>query len=134
MDCTILIVDNDRNWRDRLSDFFIEREFMVTSVENQNQAFAALKNFHFDVAIIEYCQNGRPADKLCGAIRGNSSATALILTCKHQTSGAEEKARLHSPAFYFVKPFNIEELYAVVLRVLEIKFRKEQQFSHFAKA
>ncbi|MGB7567043.1 MAG: response regulator [Chitinivibrionales bacterium] len=133
MDCTILIADNDQNWRDRLSGYFIEREFMVTSVENQDKACAVLKNFHFDIAIIEYCQNGRPADKLCKAIRDKSSTTALILTCKHQTPEAEEKARLHSPAFYFVKPFNIEELYAVVLRVLEIKYRKEQQFSHFAK-
>lgn len=134
MDCTILIVDNDRSWRERVTGFFTEREFVVTSVENQEDAFAALKKLDFDIAIVEYCQNGRPADSLCRAIREKSSPPALILTCKQQTSGAEEKARLHSPAFYFVKPFNIEELYAVVLRVLEIKFRNEQRSARFTKA
>jgi len=52
--------------------------------------------------------------------------------CGHQSPEIELKAREFAPAFYFVKPLNLDDLYAVVLRVCEIKLRKQQQTANIA--
>jgi DNA-binding NtrC family response regulator len=127
---SILIVDPDTNYRKYLLEYFTQRDFSVSAVNSEKNGMLLLNMEKFDIAIIDFCFRKKPAEAICTAIRDRFSATTLILTCSHQTPDAENKARRFSPAFYFVKPLIIEDLYAVVLRAIEVRLRKQQQVFH----
>jgi DNA-binding NtrC family response regulator len=99
--------------------YFSEREFTVCSAERTEEAIALLDTIKVDIAIVEYCRNDVAAERLCESVRQHGRDTELILMCGRQSSDTEKSARRFAPAFYFVKPFNVDDLYAVVLRIVE---------------
>ncbi|MDD5675127.1 MAG: response regulator [Chitinivibrionales bacterium] len=119
MNTAILIVDTDKPHAEFLVRYFSEREFLVCSVEKTNEAEELLATKQIDIAIVEYCPGGPAAEKLCETVRRLGKDTELILMCGRQSSATEKSARRFAPAFYFVKPFNVDDLYAVVLRIAE---------------
>jgi DNA-binding response OmpR family regulator len=120
-------VEGDVEHKNQLVRYFTEREYSTTAVNNEENGILLLNYETFDVAIVEFCQNGKNAHEICRLLRAQADKTALIIMCSRQSPQVERQARQYAPAFYFVKPLNIEDLYAVVLRVYEIKWRKQQQ-------
>jgi len=129
----ILLVEGDVDNKNRLVRFFAERDFSMTAVNSEENGLLLMKYIHFDVAIVEFCENGKPADTICKEIRDHADKTGLILMCSHQSPDIERKARQFAPAFYFVKPVNLDDLYAVVLRLFEIKWKKQQQVKNYSE-
>lgn len=123
-------MDPDINYRKYLLGYFIDRDFSVSAVNSEKNGLLLLNNEKFDVAIIDFCFRGKLTETICEAIRDRFNGTSLILMCGHQSPDTENKARRFSPAFYFVKPLIIDDLYAVVLRAIEVQLRKQQQVFH----
>jgi DNA-binding response OmpR family regulator len=121
METMIMIVDKEKEHGDFLVRYFSEREYMACAVATYEEALKLLETITVDIAIIEYCRDSRAADALCAAVRACGQATGLVLMCGCQSSETEKRARQFAPAFYFVKPFNVDDLYAVVLRIARKK-------------
>jgi DNA-binding NtrC family response regulator len=120
---TILIADSDVAFRDSLALFLAENGLKPTVISDMEPALAALAHDHFDIAVIEFC-NPLYREHIRSAVMHRSNGTAIILTCGRHSTEAERSARALSPAFYFVKPIEVNDLYAVVLRLIEMKYRQ----------
>jgi DNA-binding NtrC family response regulator len=120
MDNPILIVDDDIRFGKRLVSYFKRRELYARTVSGPNIDRHLIAVMKPAVAIIAYSEQ---AETLCACIRRSGSPTEIILTCGHHSGKIELKARRLSPAFFFAKPFNEDDLFAVVLRILEMQSR-----------
>jgi DNA-binding NtrC family response regulator len=120
-DNPILIVDDDTRFGKRLVTYFKRRELYARTVSGPNVARHLIAAMKPAIVIISYSEQ---VEALCACIRRSVSPTEIILTCDHHSGKTEQKARRLSPAFFFSKPFNEDDLFAVVLRILEIQNQK----------
>jgi DNA-binding NtrC family response regulator len=133
MDNSILVVDDDAQFGRRLVEYFKRRDVYARFVAGTNVARHLITAMNPAVAIVEYCNLENKVEKLCAFIRRLECPTEIILMCGCSSKAAEKKARRLSPAFYFVKPFNEDDMYAVVLRILEKRYRSESGSTCFFK-
>jgi DNA-binding response OmpR family regulator len=125
MENTVLIIEKDREYREYLTGFFSAREFAVTGCADYGEAQQAVAEKRFDVAIVDYsCGNDGGEDFCKRLMRRYRGETALVIMSDCQASDIELAVRQHGPAFYFVKPFPVDNLYAVVLRIFESRDKR----------
>jgi two-component system OmpR family response regulator len=130
---SILIVDGDKEYREFLVDFFKKREFDAVCCANYEQAWTLAAGKIFDIAVIDYFIGGQNGGALCEALTNRDhGATALIITSDTQSNAIELSIRQHSPAFLFVKPFIVDNLYAVALKILEARDKKKLRTRNMA--
>jgi DNA-binding NtrC family response regulator len=130
MDNSILIIDDDVRFGKRLVRYFKRRELYARTVIGPNVARHLIAAMKPAIVIISYSER---AEALCACIRRSGSPTEIILTCNHHSGKTELKARRLSPAFFFFKPFNEDDLFAVVLRILEMQSQKDILFAYSFK-
>lgn len=128
-----MVVDNDAHFGRGLVEYFKRRELYARFVDGTNVARHLITVMSPAVAIIEYCNLEHQVEKLCAFIRRSECPTEIILMCGRCSKETEKKARRLSPAFYFAKPFNEDDMYAVVLRILEKRYRSESGSTCFFK-
>jgi DNA-binding NtrC family response regulator len=121
---TVLIADSDKSFSDSLAGFLMENEMKPTKIADMEAALCSLAKDHFDIAIIEFC-NPLYREHVKSSLMHRSNGTVVILTCNRYSAETERAARSLSPAFYFVKPIEPNDLFAVILRLSEMKNRKE---------
>jgi DNA-binding NtrC family response regulator len=132
---SILIVEGDNDYREFLVDFFKKREFEATGCANYEQAWVEVAEKRLDIAVINYFIGGESGSALSEAIVArHQGATALIITSDTQSNAIELSIRQHAPAFFFVKPFMVDNLYAVALKVVEAHDKKILQARNRATA
>jgi DNA-binding NtrC family response regulator len=120
----MLIVDSDPTFRENVIQFFSEHDISVCAYNRTDEALPALFSGNFSSAVIEFCD---PASRtlLAPLFSHDTAAASVVLTCSQHSMALERAARSLSPAFYFVKPFDINDLYAVVLRIIERNNRQK---------
>ncbi len=121
---TILIADSDLAFAEPLARFFTENELKPVILTPMTVALESLMQEHYDIAIIDFCDSGF-REYIATAVQRRSNGTAVILTCSRPSAATERAARALSPAFYFVKPVEPNDLLAVIVRITEIKSRQE---------
>jgi DNA-binding response OmpR family regulator len=122
----IMVVEGDAAYCRYLVDYFRQREFETVGFQSHGDALERLRDDIFDVAIIDFKIDGASADALCRHIIANHhDFTSLIIMNSEQSFDNELHIRCLSPVFYLVKPFSVEDLYAVVLKIAERKERME---------
>lgn len=119
---SMLIVEGGEVYRNFLSDFFNTRDFAVTACSTYNDASHLAIKRRFDIAVVDYFIGHSNGKDLCiELLYGLNQKTSLIITSDQQTPQIEREIRMLAPAFYFVKPFSIDNLYAVVLKIFEYR-------------
>jgi len=129
-DNPILIVDDDVRFGKHLVSYFKRRGLYARTVSRPDVARRLIAAMKPTVTIIAYSEQ---VENLCASIRRSGNPTEIILTCGHHSGKTELKARRLSPAFFFVKPFNEDDLFAVVLRILEMQSQKCISFANSCK-
>jgi DNA-binding response OmpR family regulator len=120
MDNRIMIVEGNRRYGDFLVSYFRRREFQAIGFNSHGSAMASLADDLFDIALVDFFIDGTMADELCERIADRyHDYTALIIMSNNQTFENELRIRLFSPVFYLIKPFAVEDVYAVVLKIVE---------------
>lgn len=123
---SILFVDAGKEHRDFLADFFRKREFEAHCCANYEEAWELAAKKTFDVAVIDYFIGTESGSFLCDSIASRTGGrTALVITSDTQSTAIEIAIRRHNPAFFFVKPFVVDNLYAVALKIIETRDRKK---------
>ena len=122
---TLLIVDGCTEYREYLVDFFRKRDFEAKGCATYKEAQTLLAAAKFDVVVIDYFIIGSIDDDLAATIAaGWQNDTAIIIMSDQQTPAIERRIRQMGPAFYFVKPFAVDNLYAVVLKIFDFRDKK----------
>ena len=119
----ILVVDDDTRLRSLLQRFLRENGFYVSVAKGAEEAREALKNYRFDLLIVDIMMPNETGLEFLGKLRLESSLPVILLTAMGETedritgleSGADD---------YLPKPFEPKEL---VLRIKNILKRAPQE-------
>ena len=126
MEGTVLIIDTDKNFCSLTMRLFADHDFEAVTIEDSEQGLSLLSKGKYDVAIIDMSMETF-REKATAAITKSRNGTAIILLSECYRHDIECLARGLMPAFYFVKPVDFADLYAVAVRISEIKSRRKMQ-------
>lgn len=135
----ILVVDDDGRLRDLLRRFLTENGYHVTVAADAEEARAALRNFAFDLMVLDVMMPGQDGISFTGELRQTADLPILLLTAKGETedriggleAGADD---------YLVKPFDPRELLLRIATILrrtavsgtdEISVQRSVRFGDF---
>lgn len=113
----ILVVDDDQRLRELLRRFLTENDYHVTTAADTAEATAALKNFAFDLMVLDVMMPGQDGISFTSEIREAINLPILLLTARGETddrvnglaAGADD---------YLVKPFDPRELLLRIATIL----------------
>ena len=121
---TILLVESGEDFREYLSSYFSQRDFTVLCCTDFAAAERAISRQKFDVVIVDFFAGAQDGGPFCTHL-AEAHSGGLIITSDQQSSEIECRIRSSSPAFYFVKPYSMDNLYAVVLKICESLSKKQ---------
>jgi two-component system phosphate regulon response regulator OmpR len=113
----ILVVDDDNRLRRLLQRYLTEHGYHVTTAGDANEAKASLKNFAFDLMVLDVMLPGQNGISLTSELRRAADLPILLLTALGETddrvnglaAGADD---------YLVKPFDPRELLLRIATIL----------------
>jgi len=113
----ILLVDDDAQIRDLLSEYLSGFGMAVTTVAGGVQMAEALKSGSFDLIILDLMLPGEDGLALCRNLRAKSSIPILMLTARGETTDRIVGLEVGADD-YISKPFEPRELVARIQSVL----------------
>lgn len=113
----ILIVDDDAQIRDLLSDYLSGFGMAVTGVADGAQMDEALKRHGFDLIILDLMLPGEDGLSLCRRLRAKSDIPILMLTARGETMDRIVGLEVGADD-YIAKPFEPRELVARIQSIL----------------
>lgn len=113
----VLVVDDDARLRRLLHRYLTDHGYHVTAVGDAGEATAALKNFAFDLMVLDVMLPDQDGVSLTCELREASDLPILLLTARGETedrvnglaAGADD---------YMVKPFDPRELLLRIATIL----------------
>ncbi|OCL17830.1 sigma-54-dependent transcriptional regulator [Gilliamella sp. wkB171] len=115
----ILIVEDELNLRKLLSLLLSEQQYQVVEASNSEEAIAIIKQQHIDLILLDNRlpkMSGLEALKIIKAI--NPDIYVILMTAYASVDTAVEALKLGAYD-YIVKPFDLDELKALIHRTLE---------------
>lgn len=135
----ILVVDDDREIRDLLSQFLAQHGYRTTVAANGRDMESMLKKQKIDLIILDIMMPGKSGMTLCQELRQTSNIPIIMLTAV--TDDVDRILGLEMGADdYMSKPFNPRELLARVKAIFrrssgepeKVMFGVTQEIFHFA--
>ncbi|HYL72152.1 MAG TPA: response regulator transcription factor [Candidatus Dormibacteraeota bacterium] len=112
----LLVVDDDERLRGLLRRYLVDNGFRVTAAADAAEARLKLRNFDFDLLVVDVMMPGESGFDLTASVKAERQVPILLLTAM-----AEAENRIHGleqgADDYLVKPFEPREL---VLRIRNI--------------
>ena len=105
----ILIVDDDDRIRSLLKDYLSEKNYIVSTAENADQAKKKLDYFKFDILILDVMMPGQNGYELTKEIKQNIEVPIILLTAKGEVENRIKGLELGADD-YIGKPFEPKEL------------------------
>ncbi len=118
----ILVVDDDTRLRSLLTRFLRESDFMVSSAKGAPEARAMLKQYKFDLLIVDIMMPGESGLEFLDKLRKEDNVPVILLTAMGE-SGDRINGLERGADDYLPKPFEPKEL---VLRIKNILKRTPQ--------
>ncbi len=113
----ILIVDDDAQIRDLLSEYLSGFGMAVTAVEDGSHMEEALAKSDFDLVILDLMLPGEDGLSLCRGLRARSNIPILMLTARGETTDRIVGLEVGADD-YISKPFEPRELVARIQSIL----------------
>ena len=125
-DAHVLIVDDDKDIRDLLQEFFQKRGLRASVAADGDEMEAALRRNPADLVILDVMLPGRSGLELCRDIRARQATPIIMLTAVNETTDRVVGLELGADD-YVPKPFDPRELLARVRAVLRRNGAKEEK-------
>ena len=114
----ILIVDDDNRIRELIKEYLEEKNFIVSTANNAEEASEKIKLVDFEIIVLDIMMPGESGLVLTKKLRKNISTPIILLTAKGEVddriigleSGADD---------YLVKPFSPKELLLRINNILK---------------
>jgi two-component system phosphate regulon response regulator OmpR len=113
----ILVVDDDARLRRLLQRYLTEHRYHVTTAGDAAEARASLRNFAFDLMVLDVMMPGQDGVSLTAELRAETDLPILLLTALGET---EDRVKGLSAGAddYLVKPFDPRELLLRIATIL----------------
>ena len=124
----VLLVDNERLFRELLADVLRERGYYVADAADEKQALWCLADADFDAIVMEARLNGHGAEG-ARAFRDACPETPLIVVTSLASRDDEQVLRDAGAALCLGKPFDIDELVNALATVARPRFAPDARLS-----
>ena len=113
----ILIVDDDDRIRDLIKQYLDDNNFITNTAKDANDAKLKIKNFIFDLIILDVMMPGQTGFELTKEIKKDSIVPIILLTAKGEVENRITGLELGADD-YLGKPFETKELLLRVKNIL----------------
>ena len=118
----ILIVDDDNRIRNLLKEYLNDKNFLVSTAQNSEEAKTKLTHFKFDLIVLDVMMPGQSGYELTKEIKGNNSPPIILLTAKGEVEDRIKGLELGADD-YIGKPFEPKELLLRINNIISKKFK-----------
>ncbi|NQV29293.1 MAG: sigma-54-dependent Fis family transcriptional regulator [Candidatus Marinimicrobia bacterium] len=122
MDTSILIVDDEQEIRDSLSEVLTDEGFLTYTAENGAAALEMLNEAYFDIIISDIKMPELDGVTLLQRVKEKAPDTFVILITSYGSTETAIHAMRHGAIDYILKPIDFDEL---ILRIKNIDLHKE---------
>ncbi len=110
----ILVADDDKFIRDRLSVLFQKEGYSVKTAKSGAEAMAAVEEGGIDIAIIDYHMEDRTGGEVAEDIKKKAPEVPVIMMTGDESIELERHVREKGVFAYFMKPLELEMLKKIV--------------------
>ncbi|AQS59882.1 response regulator transcription factor [Desulforamulus ferrireducens] len=117
----LLLVEDDAEMREIITDYFIEKSggtFAISCAERGNEGHQKCLDNEYDLVLLDVMLPEVDGFTICKELRKTSDVPIIFITARHN-----EEDRLHGYGLgcddYVIKPFSLAELYAKVKALLK---------------
>jgi DNA-binding NtrC family response regulator len=125
-DYKILVVDDDPEMCQTISDVLCEEGFSVDTLNESMQASKLLRNKEFDVIVTDLRMKGLKGLDLLGETRKVNPPPPVIIITAFGTIESAIQAMKMGAYDYITKPFKMEELVLTIQKALEHRLLKKE--------
>jgi DNA-binding NtrC family response regulator len=129
---SILIVDDDINYRTILSDFLKSEGYYVESSNSAEEAMSRLEKDFFNIIISDLKLPGKSGIELLKTVKSRSKDVEMIILTAFGSVDSAVAALKIGACDYLVKPLSLEELSITVKRLIE-KINLKNYASYFKR-
>ncbi len=122
MDTSILIVDDEQEIRDSLSEVLTDEGYLTYTAENGKVAMDMLSNLHYDIIISDIKMPELDGVTLLQKVKEQAPDTFVILITSYGSTETAIDAMRLGAIDYILKPIDFDEL---ILRIKNISLHKE---------
>lgn len=127
MKTRVLIVDDEEEFVQALSERLTIRDYDVTTSLTGEEAIEKLKHYNFDVIILDVRMPGMDGVEVLREIKRIKPLTEVIMLTGHATVEAAIEGMKLGALDFLMKPCEIEELVAKINKAYEKKAEHEER-------
>ncbi|MGB9095871.1 response regulator [Erwinia sp.] len=115
----ILVVDDDRDIRELVTDYLIKSGYRATGAANGREMRAVLSDSHVDLVVLDIMMPGDDGLTLCRQLRNDTQRNLPVLMLTARSDDTDRILGLEMGADdYLIKPFVARELLARIKAIL----------------
>ena len=122
MNTSVLIVDDEQEIRDSLSEVLTDEDYLTYTAENGEVALSMLEEQHFDIIISDIKMPKLDGVTLLRKVKEQAPDTFVILITSYGSTETAIEAMRHGAIDYVLKPLDSDEL---ILRIKNIVLHKD---------
>lgn len=122
----ILFIDDDREMRHLVSDFFLSEGYSASVAESGDEALKQISEFDFDVVVTDFRMPEMDGMALLKEIRAKDPSLPVILITAFGSIETAVDAMKEGAANFVPKPFKMQTLKAVIDKAIEQKWLFEE--------
>ena len=115
----ILVVDDDNRIRDLLKEYLTEKDYIVSTSDNAENAKIKITQFKFDLIVLDVMMPGQSGYDLTQEIKKSMKVPIILLTAKGEVENRIKGLELGADD-YIGKPFEPKEL---LLRIKNLNIK-----------
>jgi len=127
MKTRVLIVDDEKEFTETLSERLTMRDFDTTISLSGEDAIEKIKGFNFDVVILDVSMPGKSGIDVLGEIKKIKPLIEVIMLTGHATVETAIEGMKLGAHDYLIKPCETEELVAKINRAYSKKAEHEER-------
>jgi len=116
---TLLIADDDSNFRNIISNRLVRKNYKVAMADNGFHAIELCRNHAFDVALIDLRLPDINGMDLLKQLKGLDDKLEIVIITGYPSIETAVEAMRIGACYYLKKPFKLEELEGILNKILE---------------
>jgi DNA-binding response OmpR family regulator len=114
----VLVVEDDSNLKDMLTEWLILKGYTVAACEGGEEAMEQLSMINFDVILLDWHLTDCTGIDLLRAYRSRGGKAIVLMLTGSTTQAEREEALASGATAYMIKPFKLPELSLTIERLL----------------
>ena len=126
----ILVVDDDNRIRDLLKEYLTEKNYIVSTSDNAENAKVKITQFKFDLIVLDVMMPGQNGYELTKEIKQSMKVPIILLTAKGEVENRIKGLELGADD-YIGKPFEPKELLLRIKNLTNKNIKIDLNVKHF---